>query len=43
MNKEFIIIDVTGIVTFIQAASAAQAASKAREEGFKPFIIRQVA
>ena len=38
---EFIIIDVTGIVTFIRASNAQQALQIASEQGYKPFIIRQ--
>lgn len=38
--KTFIIIDVTGIVTFINAANAQQAVMIACEQGFKPFIVR---
>ena len=38
--KEFIIIDVFGLVTFICAANAQQAGCKAREQGIKPFTIR---
>ena len=37
----FIIIDTTGIVTFIQAFSAQQALQIACEQGYKPFIIRE--
>ena len=37
----FLIIDVTGIVTFINAANAQQAVMLAREQGYKPFIVRQ--
>lgn len=37
----FIIVDVTGIVTFINAANAQQAVMLAREQGYKPFIVRQ--
>ena len=40
--KEFIIIDVFGIVTFICAANAQQACRFARDMGIKPFIVRQV-
>ena len=40
--KTFIVIDVTGIVTFITAASTFEAGCKAREEGYRPFIIRQI-
>ena len=38
----FLIIDVTGIVTFINAANAQQAVMLAREQGYKPFVVRQV-
>lgn len=37
----FIIIDVTGIVTFINAANAQQAVMLAREQGYKPFVVRE--
>ena len=37
----FIIIDVSGIVTFINAANAQQAVMLAREQGYKPFVVRQ--
>ena len=39
--KTFIIIDVTGIVTFIHAVNAQQAIAEAREQGYKPFIVRE--
>lgn len=39
--KTYIIIDVTGIVTFIHAANAQQAICNAREQGYKPFIVRE--
>ena len=39
---EFIVIDITGIVTFIKANTLFEAGCKARELGFKPFIIRQL-
>lgn len=39
---EFIIIDITGIVTFIKANTMYEAGCKARELGYKPFIIRQI-
>ena len=39
--KTFIIIDVTGIVTFISASTAQQALQHAREQGYKPFIVRE--
>ena len=39
--KTFIIIDVTGIVTFINATSAQQALQLACEAGYKPFIVRE--
>ena len=39
--KTFIIIDVTGIVTFIHATSAQQALQQACEQGYKPFVIRE--
>ena len=38
---EFIVIDITGIVTFIHAQTMYEAGCKARQLGFKPFIIRQ--
>ena len=37
----FIIIDVSGIVTFIQASNAQQALQLACEQGYKPFIVRE--
>lgn len=40
-SKTFIIIDVTGIVTFIQAANAQQALQIASAEGYKPFVVRE--
>ena len=40
--KTYVVVDVTGLVTFITAASTSEAGCKAREEGFKPFIIRQI-
>ena len=39
--KTFIIIDVTGIVTFITATSAQQALQFACEQGYKPFVVKQ--
>ena len=39
--KTFIIIDVTGIVTFINATSAQQALQLATEQGYKPFVVRE--
>ena len=39
--KSFIIIDVTGIVTFISAPTAQQAIQLACEQGYKPFIVRE--
>ena len=39
--KVFIIIDLTGIVTFINASSAQQALQLASEQGYKPFIVRE--
>ena len=39
--KTFIIIDVTGIVTFIHAPNAQQAVMLAHEQGYKPFVIRE--
>ena len=39
--KTFIIIDVTGIVTFIKATSAQQALQLASEQGYTPFIVRE--
>ena len=38
---EYIVIDITGIVTFIKANTLYEAGCIAREAGFKPFIIRQ--
>ena len=40
-SKTFIIIDVTGIVTFIHATNAQQALQLACEQGYKPFIVRE--
>lgn len=37
----FIIIDTSGIVTFINAANAQQAVMLAREQGYQPFVVRQ--
>lgn len=39
--KTYIIIDVTGIVTFITAANAQQALQLACEQGYKPFVVRE--
>lgn len=39
--KTFIIIDVTGIVTFIHAPNAQQALQLACEQGYKPFVVKQ--
>ena len=39
--KTFIIIDVTGIVTFIRASTAQQALQLASEQGYKPFVVRE--
>ena len=39
--KNFIIIDVTGIVTFIAAVNAQQAVRLANERGYKPFTVRE--
>ena len=39
--KTFIILDTTGIVTFITAPSAQQALQLAREQGYRPFIVRE--
>ena len=39
--KTFIIIDVTGIVTFINATNAQQALQLAVQQGYKPFIVRE--
>lgn len=39
--KTFIIIDQTGIVTFINASSAQQALQLASEQGYKPFVVRE--
>lgn len=39
--KVFIIIDVTGIVTFIHAADVQQALQLACEQGYKPFVVRE--
>ena len=40
-SKTYIIIDVTGIVTFITAPSAQQALQLACEQGYKPFVVRE--
>ena len=40
-SKTFIVIDVTGIVTFINATSAQQALQLACEQGYKPFVVRE--
>lgn len=40
--KTFLIIDVTGIITFINADNAQQALQLAHEQGYKPFIVREV-
>lgn len=39
--KTYIIVDKTGLVTFICAPSAQQALQIASEQGYKPFIIRE--
>ena len=39
---EFIIVDQTGIVTFIKANNLHEACRFARDMGIKPFIVRQV-
>ena len=39
--KTFIVIDKTGIVTFIDASTAQQALMLACEAGYRPFIIRE--
>ena len=39
--KEFIIIDRTGLVTFITATSAQQALVIATQMGYKPFVVRE--
>ena len=39
--KSYIIIDVTGIVTFITACNAQQALQLATEQGYKPFVVRE--
>ena len=39
--KTYIIIDVTGIVTFIHADNAQQALQLASQQGYKPFIVRE--
>ena len=38
----YIIVDVTGLVTFITATSAQQALVIATQMGYKPFIVREV-
>lgn len=40
-SKTFIIVDVSGLVTFINASSAQQALQIACEQGYKPFIVRE--
>lgn len=40
-SKTFIIIDQSGLVTFISASNAQQALQLASEQGYKPFIIRE--
>lgn len=40
-SKTFIIVDISGIVTFINAISAQQALQIASEQGYKPFIVRE--
>ena len=40
--KEFIVIDRTGIVTFLRATSAQQALMIATDMGYKPFTIQEV-
>lgn len=40
-SKTFIIVDVTGIITFINATSAQKALQLASEQGYKPFIVRE--
>lgn len=39
---EFIVIDQSGLVAFIKANTMYEAGCKARELGYKPFIIRQI-
>ena len=39
--KTFIVIDQTGLVTFVCAATSYEAGCKAREQGYRPFIIRE--
>ena len=39
--KDYIIIDVTGLVTFITATSAQQALVIATQMGYKPFVVRE--
>ncbi len=41
LTKTYIIVDVTGIVTFIRASSAQQALAIACEQGYKPFVVRE--
>lgn len=38
----FIIIDTHGVVTFVRASSRYEAMTYARDNGIKPFIVRQV-
>ena len=39
--KDFIIIDITGIVTFLRASSAQQALQLATGLGYKPLTVRE--
>ena len=39
--KTYIIVDKTGLVTFIDACSAQQAVTLATEAGYRPFIVRE--
>ena len=41
--RTFIVIDVTGIVTFLSATNAQKALSLATELGYRPFVVREVA
>lgn len=39
--KTFVIIDATGIVTFVRAGNAQQAVMLAVAQGYKPFTVRE--
>ena len=38
----FIIIDTSGVVSFVKASSRYEAMSYARDNGIKPFIVKQI-